>query len=172
MAVYLRVSGITDIHGNMAEIQQRKLRTLIPASMVIVAALVSGCTATAAKPAAAPSSASASASTPPAYCASAAELKSSVKALTSGSILSGGVSGVQAGLTKVQTDFDTFRASAKSEFGTQADDMQKSLTALQADVQAARTKLDTSTIAAVAKGVGDLVTSAKALQTAVAAKCG
>ena len=69
-------------------------------------------------------------------CAARNDLQSSVAALTSTSLLSGGTTAIKAAVDQVQTDLDALSAAAKNDYGPQVDATQSALKQLQTAVSA------------------------------------
>ena len=87
-------------------------------------------------------------------------------------MLSGGLSGIQTKVTTVQTNLTAFQQSARGQFGPQVSAMRGALSALKSGVSAAVANPGVSTIAAVAKDVAAVVSTYKALATAIKTSCG
>ena len=74
-------------------------------------------------------------SSKPGYCADRTNLENSIKGLTSLSV-SSGLSGLEAQLTKIETDATTLVNSAKSDFPTETSAVKSSVDSLSSAVKA------------------------------------
>ena len=109
-------------------------------------------------------------SSKPAYCSARSNLESSVKGLTNLN-LSGGVSGLQSQLQKIDSDASTLVNSAKSDFPNETSAITSSVDALSSAVKSASTSPSVSQIATVATDAKNVVTSVKSFTDATSSKC-
>jgi hypothetical protein len=168
-----------------------KTSRALPAVLVFLGLLISGCSTAAtvqsnpsapaypsgaasapvSEPASAPTSTGPTASATE-LCADAATLKSSISDLASVNVLSGGLSGIQTKVTTIQTNLTALQQSAQGQFGPEISAMRGAVSTLRSGVSAATANPGISTIAAVAKDVAAVVSTYKALDTAVRTTCG
>jgi len=148
---------------------QRRVRAVPFAvgAVVAVLALASGCsssstpsttsasTSAAAASAVATSSSANDAADKEQVCAARDELKTSVAALTSVSLLTGGTSGIQAAVGQVQTDLTAVKTAGQQTYGTEVDAMQSAVDGLKT--------------AAGKLGSGDAAGNLQSVGTAIAA---
>lgn len=112
-------------------------------------------------------------SSKPSYCAKQTELKDSVKALGEVNIVQGGTSAVSSALKKVETNASELVEAAKSEFPTQTEAIDTSLTALTGSVkQISNAPTDTSAIAKVPGEIAALSSAVSGFTNATSSKCG
>jgi hypothetical protein len=111
-------------------------------------------------------------SSKPSYCAKEAELKSSVKALGEVNVLQGGTNAVTTALKKVETSATGLVEAAKSEFPTQTEAIDSSLTALMSSAkQLSSSPTDTSVISKIPGQVAALGSAVTGFTNATSSKC-
>jgi hypothetical protein len=155
----------------MDKVGKRRVRTVLPALALIATGLVAGCSSTDAVSGSSAPSPSAAASTP-AYCAAASQLQTSIKDLRSLNVITGGVSAVQAAVTKIQTNLNAFQTAAKDQFGPEITQLRTSLSTVQKAVSAAASNVNVSTLTAIATSIPAVLSSYSALQKAITSHCG
>lgn len=113
----------------------------------------------------------------PAFCEDRTTLEQSVKGLP-GAATSGGVSGLQAQVTKVQTDANALIASARSDFPTESKTLEDSINQLETSVTSLPTsatgapeKPSKTQLAAIGLNVSAVVSSFDAFERATDAEC-
>jgi hypothetical protein len=116
-------------------------------------------------------SSSASTSSRPAYCSDRTSLQNSVKGLTSLNA-SAGISGLQSQAKKVQTSANRLANATKSDFPSQSNALNASITALENSVRALASDPSATNIGTVTKDAGNVVSSAGKLVSATSSKCG
>ena len=109
-------------------------------------------------------------SSKPAYCSARANLENSVKGLTSLNV-SSGISGLQAQLTKIQSDANAVISSAKGDFPNETSAIQSSLSALEASARAVASNPSAGAIATVASDASKFVNSVTTFTNATKSKC-
>jgi hypothetical protein len=109
-------------------------------------------------------------SSKPAYCSARANLENSVKGLTSLNA-SSGISGLQAQLTKIQSDANSVVSSAKGDFPNETSAIQSSLSALEASARAVASNPSAGAIATVASDASKFVNSVTTFTNATKSKC-
>jgi hypothetical protein len=127
---------------------------LLPAAILILAGLAAGCS-----------------SSKPAYCADAANLKTSVQNLGNVDVAKNGLSSLQTALSSVKTDAASFATNAKSAYPSQTAALNTSLSALQTAITSAKVEPPVIVATAVAPAVTQVKNSASALQSAASGKC-
>jgi flagellar basal body rod protein FlgC len=116
------------------------------------------------------SSASTSSSRP-AYCSDRTNLQKSVKGLTSLSP-SAGVSGLEAQVNKVKTIANNLANATKSDFPSQSNALNSSITALENSARSLASNPSAANIGTVTTDASNVVTAARNLVNATNAKCG
>jgi hypothetical protein len=129
---------------------------LLPAAVLVLSGLAAGCS-----------------SSKPAYCADAANLKTSVSNLSNVNVATNGLGSLQTALSSVQTDASAFATDAKSAYPSQTTALQNSLSALGTAITSAKGQPPATAVTTVVPAVTQVKTSASALQSAVssAGKC-
>jgi hypothetical protein len=127
---------------------------LLPAAIVVLSGLATGCS-----------------SSKPAYCADAANLKTSVSNLGDVNVATNGLGSLQTALSSVQTDASAFATDAKSAYPSQTTALQNSVSSLGTAITSAKGQPPVTAATAVASSVTQLKTSASALQSAVSGSC-
>ena len=127
---------------------------LLPAAIVVLSGLAAGCS-----------------SSKPAYCADAANLKTSVSNLGNVNVATNGLGSLQTALSSVQTNASAFATDAKSAFPSQTAALQNSVSSLGAAITSAKGQPPLTAAASVAPAVTGVKTSASALQSAVSGTC-
>ncbi len=105
-------------------------------------------------------------------CAARDDLQSSVAALTSTSLLSGGTTAIKAAVDQVQTDLDALSAAAKDDYGPQLDATQSALQQLQATVSALGDGQTADNLTALGTSIAATGAAAQDLLTQLRASCG
>jgi len=106
----------------------------------------------------------------PAYCSDLTTLQASVKDLPSAAS-SGGVSGLQAQLTKIKGEAQTLQSSAKSDFPSQSSAVESSISQLEASFKALPSKPTAAQAAALGLNASAVVNSVNAFTSATSSKC-
>ena len=109
-------------------------------------------------------------SSKPAYCTDRANLENAIKGLTSLNI-SSGLSGLQAQLTKIESDATTLVNSAKSDFPTETSAVKSSVDSLSGAVKGLTSSPSAAQIAAIAADASNVVSSVKSFTDASSSKC-
>jgi hypothetical protein len=112
------------------------------------------------------------ASISPTACADAAKLKTSINDLRSVNVLAGGLSGVATKVQAVQTNLDTLKKDSQGQFSNQVAALKGTLSTLKSSVDTARANPGVANVSAVAKDIAAVVSTYKALDTAVTTACG
>jgi PBP1b-binding outer membrane lipoprotein LpoB len=128
--------------------------TLIAATCLIAAVLLSGC-----------------GSSKPSYCSSVSNLEKSVGDLKSVNVISGGTSGLSSALQKVQSSAKTAVSDAKSDFPSQTTDVTNSLSALSNSVKQISGTPSAGAIAQIATQVSASVSAIQNFVNATKSKC-
>lgn len=110
-------------------------------------------------------------SSKPSYCSAVSELETSVKALPSTDILSGGTSALQSALGKVKTNAENVVSAAKSDFPTETKALSSSVDALESSAKQLGSSPSAGAAGAVATDAAGVVTAAKNLANATGSKC-
>jgi len=106
----------------------------------------------------------------PAYCSDRTNLENSVKELTSLKI-SGGVSGLQAQVNKIQSDATAAVSSAKSDFPSETSAIKSSVDTLASAVKALPSSPSPKQIATIAGDASNALSAAKSFSDATSSKC-
>jgi len=106
----------------------------------------------------------------PQYCTDRTALENAVKDLPSEATTKG-VSGLEAQITTVQNDANALADPAKSDFPTETDAIESSITQLQTSVKNLPAKPSTADLAAVAINATAVVNSVKSFKSATDSKC-
>lgn len=109
-------------------------------------------------------------SSKPAYCTSRANLESSIKGLTDLSV-SSGLSGLQAQLTKIQSNADALVSSAKSDFPNETSAIKSSVTALADTIKAFPSSPSPNEIATLARQAAGAVTAVQNFYNSTRSNC-
>ena len=109
-------------------------------------------------------------SSKPAYCTSRANLESSIKGLTDLSV-SSGLSGLQAQLTKIQSNANALVSSAKSDFPNETSAIKSSVNALADTVRAFPSTPSANEIATLARQAAGAVTAVQNFYNSTSSKC-
>ena len=109
-------------------------------------------------------------SSKPAYCTARGNLTTSIKGLTSLSV-SGGLSGLEAQLKKIQTDATSLVNSAKGDFPNETSAISSSVDALSTAVKSLPANPSVGQIAAIAPAAANVVNSVKSFNDATSSKC-
>lgn len=109
-------------------------------------------------------------SSKPAYCTDRANLEKSVQGLTSLNV-SSGISGLEAQLSKIQTNANSLVNSAKGDFPNETSAIESSLHALEASVRAVASNPSAGAISTVARDASTFVNSVMTFTNATKSKC-
>lgn len=109
-------------------------------------------------------------SSKPGYCTSRANLESSIKGLTDLSV-SSGLSGLQAQLTKIQSNADALVSSAKGDFPNETSAIKSSVSALADTIKAFPSSPSPSQIATLARQAAGAVTAVQNFYNSTSSKC-
>jgi hypothetical protein len=109
-------------------------------------------------------------SSKPAYCTNRANLESSVKGLTNLSV-SSGLSGLEAQLTKIQSDANALASSAKSDFPNETSAIKSSVDTLATTVKTLPSSPSAANIATVGTQAASAVTAVQNFYNATKSKC-
>ena len=131
-----------------------RLLPVLPAAALVLSGLAAGCS-----------------SSKPAYCADAANLKTSVSNLGNVNVATNGLGSLQTALSSVQTNASALATDAKSAFPSQTAALQNSVSSLGAAITSAKGQPPLTAATAVASSVTQVKTSASALQSAVSGTC-
>jgi len=127
---------------------------LLPAAVLVLSGLAAGCS-----------------SSKPAYCADAANLKTSVSNLGNVDVATNGLGSLQTALNSVTSNANKFASDAKSAFPSQTTALNTSLSALATAITSAKGQPPATAAAAVAPAVRQVKNSASALESAVSGNC-
>jgi len=127
---------------------------LVPAAVLALSGLAAGCS-----------------SSKPAYCTSAANLKTSVSNLGNVDVAKNGLGSLQTALNSVKTNANTFASDAKSAYPSQTTALQNSLSSLETAIKSVKGQPPLTAAAAVAPAVTQVKTSASNLESAASGKC-
>jgi hypothetical protein len=106
----------------------------------------------------------------PGYCSARSNLQDSAKGLVSAAS-SGGVSGLQSQLTKIQDDAKTLVSDAKKDFPTETSAMESSINGLQSAVKALPSDPSAAQLTAIIAEASSVVTSVKSFYDATSSEC-
>ncbi len=109
-------------------------------------------------------------SSKPAYCTDRANLENSIKGLSNLSF-SSGISGVEAQLTKIQSDATTLVNSAKSDFPSESSAITSSVDGLKSAVGDVKSSPSATQIATLASDASNVVSSVTSFTDASKSKC-
>ena len=109
-------------------------------------------------------------SSKPAYCSDRTTLENAVKNLPSVTS-SGGISGLQSQLAKIESDATSLVNAAKSDFPTQTSAVKTSVDALKTAVKALPSSPSASQLAAIALDATNVVSSVKNFVDTSKSKC-
>ena len=109
-------------------------------------------------------------SSKPAYCTARSNLTNSIKGLTSLSV-SRGVSGLQAQVTKIQTDATSLVNSAKGDFPNETAAIKSSVDGLSTAVKSLPSNPSAGQIAAIVPAAASVVNSVQTFTSATSSKC-
>lgn len=109
-------------------------------------------------------------SSKPAYCGSRANLESSIKGLTDLNV-SSGLSGLQAQLTKIQSDANALVSSAKGDFPNETSAIKSSVNALADTIKAFPSSPSAGEIATLASQAAGAVTAVQNFYNSTNSKC-
>jgi hypothetical protein len=109
-------------------------------------------------------------SSKPAYCTDRTNLENSIKGVSSLSF-SSGLSGLQAQLTKIESDATTLVSSAKSDFPTETSAITSSVNALKSAVTALPSSPSPGQIATIVGDAANVVSSVTSFVNASKSKC-
>ena len=143
-----------------------KLKPLVVA-FALSAIVLAGCGSTSTSS----SSSTTAASSKQAVCTARDNLKSSVTALTSPSLLTGGKAGIQSALATVKTNLDAVASSAKSGYKPQVDAVKSAVSDLEKALGNLGNGSVTSNLQAVGTAIASVGTTAAALISSLQAEC-
>lgn len=106
----------------------------------------------------------------PDYCSDRTALENSVKDLPSAAT-SGGVSGLQSQLDKIESSAKTLESSAKSDFPNETSALSSSIDQLQNSVKDIPAKPTTSQLAAIGINAAAVVNAVQSFTTATNSEC-
>ena len=109
-------------------------------------------------------------SSKPAYCTSRANLESSIKGLTDLKAANG-LSGLQAQMTKIQSDANTLVSSAKGDFPNETSAIKSSVSALADTIKAFPSNPSPTEIATLARQAAGAVTAVQSFYNSTSSKC-
>lgn len=109
-------------------------------------------------------------SSKPAYCTSRSNLENSVKGLTDLNV-SSGLSGLQAQLTKIQSDANAVVNSAKGDFPNETSAIKSSVNALADTIKAFPSSPSAGEIATLARQAAGAVTAVQNFINSTSSKC-
>lgn len=109
-------------------------------------------------------------SSKPAYCTSRSNLENSVKGLTDLNV-SSGLSGLQAQLTKIQSDANAVVSSAKGDFPNETSAIKSSVNALANTIKAFPSSPSAGDIATLARQAAAAVTAVQNFINSTSSKC-
>jgi hypothetical protein len=109
-------------------------------------------------------------SSKPAYCTSRTNLENSVKGLTDLNV-SSGLSGLQAQLTKIQSDGNAVVSAAKGDFPNETSAIKSSVNALAATIKAFPSSPSAGEIATLARQAAAAVTAVQTFISSTSSKC-
>ena len=112
-----------------------------------------------------------SSSSKPSYCAQQEELKKNVKALGEVNVVQGGTSAITTALQKVESSAKGLVEAAKSEFPTQTQALNTSISELSKSVQGLSSSSSAATIAAIPAQVVAVGSAVSQLASATSSKC-
>jgi hypothetical protein len=107
----------------------------------------------------------------PAYCGDKTAFQDSIKDLQNIDVRSDGLGAVKSQLQKVQSAATTLVASAKKEYGDEANALKTSMASLGTAVDAAVASPSGQSVATVAAGLTGVQTAFKSLSDAVGSNC-
>jgi hypothetical protein len=110
-------------------------------------------------------------SSKPAYCADAANLKTSVSNLGNVDVATNGLGSLQTALNSVTSNANKFASDAKSAFPSQTTALKNSLSSLETAIKSAQGQPPVTAAAAVVPPVAQVKNSASALESAVSGNC-
>lgn len=177
--------SMTSTHDDApAGCQPRRIRVspIAVGAVVAILALTTGCSSAATSTASSSSSTSAAAeessspSSDPAgkeeVCAARDQLKTSVTALTSASLLTGGTDGIKAAVQQVQTDLTAVKTAGKQTYETEVDAMQSAVDQLQTAADNLGNGDTAQNLQAVGTAIASTGVAAEDLFTKLKAACG
>ena len=106
----------------------------------------------------------------PGYCADRTTLENDVKGLVDAT-KSGGKSGLESQVTKIQSDATTLVSAAKDDFPTETSAITSSIDTFESAIQALPSDPSAAQIAAIAAGAASVVTSVKDFYDATKSEC-
>jgi hypothetical protein len=113
-----------------------------------------------------------SSSSKPSYCAQREELKKNVKALGEVNVVQGGTNAISAALAKVESSAKGLVEATKSEFPTQTQTLESSISELSKSVQGLSGSSSATAIAAIPTEVVAVGSAVSGLANATSSKCG
>ena len=160
------------------------LRSIVLSSTAVLTVAVVGCSSSTSHPTSSasstpPSTATATSGPSASYpagkqqvCQARDQLKTSVTALTSPSLLAGGTTAIKAAVDKVQTDLSALKVAAKGDYQPQVTAVQTSLQQLQTAVGNLGAGDLAKNLPAVASAIAKVGTTSQDLFSTLQAACG
>jgi hypothetical protein len=147
-----------------------KLKSLLAASVMAIAVIaVAGCSSS--SKSSASDTTTTVASGKASVCTARANLKQSVTALASPSLLTGGKAGIQSALDTVKTNLDAVSTSAQDVYKPQVDATKSAVSDLETAVSKIGSGSPTQTLQAVGTAITKVGTTSAALVTTLTAAC-
>jgi len=153
------------------------LRSIVVCTAAVLTVTVAGCSSSASSSSSAASS-SASGSSSSSYpagkqqvCQARDQLKTSVRALASPSLLLQGTDAIKSAVDKVNTDLQAVKTAAKTDYKTEVDALQNSLQQLQTSVGNLGNGSVTKNLQTVGTDIANVGTAAADLFTKLDANC-
>jgi hypothetical protein len=109
-------------------------------------------------------------SSKPDYCTARTNLENSIKGLTSLNV-SSGVSGLEAQVSKIQSDANTLVSKAKNDFPNETSAISSSVSKLESAVRSLSSSPSAGQIASVASAASGVVTSVQSFYNTTKSKC-
>jgi hypothetical protein len=109
-------------------------------------------------------------SSKPAYCTNRANLESSVKGLTNLTV-SGGLSGLQSQVSKIESDADALVSSAKSDFPNETSAIKSSVDTLATTIKSLSSSPSAADIAKVGTQAASAVSAVQNFYNSTKSKC-
>jgi hypothetical protein len=109
-------------------------------------------------------------SSKPAYCSKRTDLENSIKDLSNLNV-SGGLSGLQSQLQKIESSANALVSSAKSDFPTETSAIKTSIDSLTQSVKTVTSTPSAAQIATVASDASSVVNAVKSFADATSSKC-
>jgi hypothetical protein len=158
-------------------VHRLRIAALAPLALALALGLAVGCSSSASTTSGTVSSTAPGSSTGyPAgkeqVCQARDQLKTSLAALTNPIVLTGGKSGIQSAVTKVQTNLTALSTAAKQDYKPQVDAMQSSLNQLQTTVGNLNDNNFSQNLQSVGSAIVNVGSSANDLFSKLQTACG